>query len=90
MSFGLIVLVRFTRGVFWCRLRFDEFRPKLEDAGDSSTSGVGNLMGDMFSLVRRGVLLVCGEGDPNLVTVDGVLIGVIGILALLQGVSGCD
>ena len=70
--------------------RLDEFRPELEDACDSSGSGVGNLMGDMFSLVRRGVLLVCGEGDPNLVTVDGVLIGVIGILALLQGVSGCD
>ena len=52
----LIVLVTF---------RFDEFRPELEDAGDSSASGVGNLMGDMFSLVRRGVLLVCGEGDTN-------------------------
>ena len=77
----LIVLVTF---------RFDEFRPELEDAGDSSASGVGNLMGDMFSLVHRGVLLICGEGGPDLVTVDGVLIGVIGILALLLGVSGCD
>ena len=30
----VFVLVRFTRGVFWCRLRFDEFRPELEDVLD--------------------------------------------------------
>ena len=63
--------------------KFDEFRTELKDASDCSSLGVGNLMGGMVSLVRRGALFDCGEGDPDLVTVDR-------ILALLLGVLGCD
>ena len=72
----MIVLVRFTRGVFRFRLRLDQSHPKLDDRGNLSASGVGNLMGDMFPLVRRGVDIVDMEGDSFFVEVDGVLIGV--------------
>ena len=59
----MIVLVRFTRGAFRFRLKLDESHPKHDDAGNLSSSGVGNLMGDMFPLVRRGVDIVNVEGD---------------------------
>ena len=72
----MIVLVRFTRGVFRFRLKLDESRPKVDDTGNLSGSGVGNMMGDMFPLVRRGVNIVNVEGDLIFVEVDGVPIGV--------------
>lgn len=86
---GLVVLLGFTRGVFRCRLEFDESHPKLEDVGNLSASGVGNLIGDLFPFVRRGVVILSVEGDPNSVEVDGVLIGAIGIFALLLEMPGC-
>ena len=72
----VIVLVIFICGAFRLRLKFDESPPKLGDVSNLSGSGVGNLMGDMFPLVRRGVDIVDMEGDSFFVEVDGVLIGV--------------
>ena len=73
----MIVLVRFLRGAFGFRFKFDESHPRLDDAGNLTGSGVGNLMGDMFSLVHRGVDIVDVEGDSIFVEVEGVLIGAI-------------
>ena len=67
----MIVLVRFTRGVLRFRLKLDESHPKLDDTGNLSGSGVGNLMGDMFPLVCRGVDIVHVEGDLIFVEVGG-------------------
>ena len=74
---SLIVLVIFICGAFRLRLKFDESPPKLGDAINLSGSGIGNLMGDMFFLVRRGVDVVEVEGDLIFVKVDGVLVGAI-------------
>ena len=74
---SLILLVIFICGAFRLRLKFDESPPKLGDAINLSGSGVGNLMEDMFFLVRRGVDVVEVEGDLIFVKVDGVLVGAI-------------
>ena len=73
----VIVLVIFICGAFRLRLNFDESPPKLGDASNLSGSGVKNLMGDMFFLVRPGVDVVEVEGDLIFVKCDGVLIGAI-------------
>ena len=73
----MIVLVIFICGAFRLRLNFDESPPKLGDASNLSGSGVKNLMGDMFFLVRPGVDVVEVEGDLIFVKCDGVLIGAI-------------
>ena len=48
---GLVVLLGSARGVFRCRLGFDESHSTLKDAGNLSGSGVGNLIGDLFPFV---------------------------------------
>ena len=78
----MFVLVRFLRGAFKFRLTFDDSHSRLDDVGNPSGSGVGNLMGDMFPFVRRGVNflsvdIVDVEGDVVSDEVDGVSIGII-------------
>ena len=78
----MFVLVGFLHGAFKLMLPFDESWSSFDDVGSPSGSGVGNLMGDMFPFVRRGVNflsvdIVDVEGDVVSDEVDGVSIGII-------------
>ena len=78
----MFVLAGFLRGAVELMLPFDKSRSRFDDMGSPSGSGVGNLMGDMFPFVHRGVNFLSVdafdvEGDVVSDEVDGVLTGFI-------------